>query len=202
MVKLLQINSSLNGAQGQSSQLAENFVNALLEKFPISKHTLLDLAQYPVPHLDGSRFKALVTPPEQRTALEADIVNDADKWLNDIKEATHIVIALPMYNFGIPSVLKAYFDHLARAGVSFRYTENGPVGMLEDKPVYVIAARGGAYEGTPMDTQSDYVKNFLSFLGLKDIRFIYAEGLNMGEEAKINALHRAQENMKELINAV
>ena len=93
-----------------------------------------------------------------------------------------IVLGLPMYNFGVPSQLKAYFDHIARAGVTFKYTEKGPVGQLTGKKAYVFAARGGLYAGTPLDTQTGYVRDFLRFLGIGDVEFVYAEGLNMGPE--------------------
>jgi len=103
-----------------------------------------------------------------------------------------------MYNFGVPSVLKAYFDHVARAGVTFRYTEKGPIGLLTGKKVYVLAARGGLYAGTPKDSQTGYVRDFLGFLGLTDIEFVYAEGLAMGEASKQAALGKAHEALEQL----
>jgi FMN-dependent NADH-azoreductase len=96
-----------------------------------------------------------------------------------------------MYNFGIPSQLKAYFDHIARAGVTFRYTDKGPVGLLTGKKVYVMATRGGMYAGTPRDSQTAYVRDFLAFIGITDVEFVYAEGLNMGAESKDAALANA-----------
>jgi FMN-dependent NADH-azoreductase len=89
-----------------------------------------------------------------------------------------------MYNFGVPSTLKAYFDHIARAGVTFRYTANGPEGLLKGKKAYVLAARGGLYAGTALDTQTAYVRDFLRFIGIEDVEFVYAEGLNIGDAAK------------------
>ena len=109
-----------------------------------------------------------------------------------------IALGLPMYNFGIPSGLKAYFDHIARAGVTFKYTENGPVGLLTGKKVYVFAARGGMYAGTAKDSQTTYVRDFLGFIGITDVEFVYAEGLNMGEAAKISALGQAQVRLAQL----
>lgn len=199
MNKILQINSSIFASGGQSTQLADAFVQGYKEKHSDTEVRVLDLANNPVPHLDGDRFQALITSPEERTAQQAAIVDEADALLNDVREASAIVLALPMYNFGVPSVLKAYFDHLARAGESFAYTENGPVGLLEDRPVYIFAARGGEYKGTPMDTQTDYVIHFLAFLGLKNVKFVYAEGLNMGDEPKEQALSAAHEEIKSLL---
>jgi FMN-dependent NADH-azoreductase len=99
-----------------------------------------------------------------------------------------------MYNFGVPSQLKAYFDHIARAGVTFRYTANGPEGLLTGKKVYVFAARGGQYAGTALDTQTGYVRDFLRFLGLADVEFVYAEGLAMGPETRDASLGKAAEH--------
>jgi FMN-dependent NADH-azoreductase len=103
-----------------------------------------------------------------------------------------------MYNFGIPSTLKAYFDHIARAGVTFRYTADGPVGLLGGKKAYVFAARGGRYSGTTLDTQTAYVRDFLRFIGIDDVEFVYAEGLNMGEESKMAALAGARQQLERL----
>ncbi len=108
------------------------------------------------------------------------------------------MIGVPMYNFGIPSTLKAYFDHIARAGLTFRYTENGPEGLLTGKKAYIFATRGGQYAGTALDTQSAYIRDFLAFLGITDVEFIYAEGLNMGAEIKEQALVTAQARLEAL----
>jgi FMN-dependent NADH-azoreductase len=102
------------------------------------------------------------------------------------------VLGLPTYNFGLPSTLKAYFDHIGRAGVTFKYTEKGPVGLLTGKKVYVFAARGGMYAGTPNETQTPYIRTFLSFIGLSDIEFVYAEGLAISEASKASGIARAQ----------
>jgi FMN-dependent NADH-azoreductase len=98
--------------------------------------------------------------------------------------------------------LKAYFDHIARAGVTFRYTEKGPEGLLAGKKVYVFAARGGLYSGTALDTQTGYVRDFLRFIGLSDVEFVYAEGLNMGEASKQSALSNAEAAILQLISPV
>ena len=118
--------------------------------------------------------------------------------IDEIKSADVIVLGLPMYNFGAPSTLKAYFDRIARAGVTFRYTASGPEGLLTGKKAYIFATRGGLYAGTPLDSQTTYVRDFLGFLGITDVEFIYAEGLNMGEESKQAALAKAQGQLEEL----
>jgi FMN-dependent NADH-azoreductase len=106
-----------------------------------------------------------------------------------------------MYNFGIPSQLKSYFDHIARAGITFRYTANGPEGLLTGKKAYVLATRGGLYAGTPLDTQTSYVRDFLRFIGIADVEFVYAEGLNIGADQKQAALERAQGQIDTLATA-
>ncbi|AQT59782.1 FMN-dependent NADH-azoreductase [Cellvibrio mixtus] len=182
MATLLQINSSLFGDNGNSSQLSQEFVQHWKTQHPDGKVVVRDFAKETVPHLDAARVQALFTPEADRTAEQQAVVDYSDRIIAEIQAADAIVIGVPLYNFGVPSTLKAYFDHIARAGVTFKYTETGPVGLLNDKPVYIIAARGGVHKGQPSDTQSQFLTNFLSFVGLKDVRFIYAEGLNMGQK--------------------
>ena len=198
MATLLQINSSLFSADGQSSQLANAFVELWLADKPDTQILLRDLAVNPIPHLDVQRVAAFFSQPDARTAEQLDYVAESDALINELKQANVIVIGLPMYNFGIPSTLKAYFDQIARAGVTFRYTENGPEGLLSGKKVYIFAARGGQYAGTALDTQTTYVRDFLQFLGLDDVEFVYAEGLNMGEQTREQALADAKQRLAEL----
>src|SRR5436190_610710 len=182
MKTLLHLNTSIYSDDGESSRLAARLVNAWRAANPGARVVKRDLAREPVPHITAERFQAFLAKPEARTPAQAAIVEYSDGLIGELKRADTIVIGLPLYNFGIPSTLKAYFDHVARAGESFRYTETGPVGLLTGKKAYVVAARGGLYAGTPLDTQSAYVRNFLGFLGITDVEFVYAEGLAMGEE--------------------
>ncbi|WP_374480788.1 FMN-dependent NADH-azoreductase [Zoogloea sp.] len=198
MSTLLKINASLFANQGQSSQLAERFVAARVAAHPDTQVVSRDLAANPVPHLDGARFSAFLAKPEERTAEQQAVVDFSDALVAELKAADEIVIGLPMYNLGTPSTLKAYFDHIARAGVTFRYTANGPEGLVTGKKVYVLATRGGRYAGTPYDVQTDYIKIFLSFIGITDVEFVYAEGLNMGEESKAEALAGAHKALEAL----
>jgi FMN-dependent NADH-azoreductase len=198
MATLLQINSSLFSADGQSSQLANAFVELWLADKPDTQVVFRDLAVNPIPHLDAQRVAAFFSQPDARTADQLDYVAGSDALINELKQANVIVIGLPMYNFGIPSTLKAYFDQIARAGVTFRYTENGPEGLLSGKKVFIFAARGGQYAGTALDTQTTYVRDFLQFLGLDDVEFVYAEGLNMGEQTREQALADAKQRLAEL----
>jgi len=198
MKTLLQLNSSIFSSGGQSTQLADQFVAAWLENNQDASVIVRDLANAPLPHLDNQRVLAFFAQPEARTPEQQAYVAKSDALIDELKQAEVIVIGLPMYNFGIPSTLMAYFDQIARAGMTFRYTENGPMGLLTGKKVYVFAARGGVYAGTPLDSQTQYVRNFLGFLGMNDVEFIYAEGLNMGETTKAAALAAARLRLAEL----
>ena len=192
MTTLLQINASINDDNGQSSQLANQFVAAFRARLPNAKIVVRNVAAAdPVPHLNAQRFGAFITKAEERSAEQHAVVAYSDKLIDELKQADVIVLGLPMYNFGVPSQLKAYFDHVARAGVTFKYTDKGPVGQLTGKKVYVFAARGGLYVGTPLDTQTSYVRDFLRFLGMADVEFVYAEGLAISPQSKEAGLAKA-----------
>ena len=192
MKTLLQIRSSIFSNDGQSSRLAERFVARWSASNPGGKVIVRDLAKEPVPHLDAARFGAFLAKPVERTPAQQAVVEYSDALIGELKRADVVVLGLPMYNFGVPSTLKAYFDHVARVGETFKYTEKGPVGLLTGKKVYVFAARGGMYAGTPNDTQTPFIRTFLSFLGMSDIEFVYAEGLAISEASKQHSLARAE----------
>ncbi|MGO9988774.1 MAG: FMN-dependent NADH-azoreductase [Steroidobacteraceae bacterium] len=192
MTTLLQINASINKGNGQSSQLADRFVAAFHQRNPHAKIIVRDVAAAEaVPHLNAERFGAFITKPEERSTAQHAVVAFSDRLIEELKEADVIVLGLPMYNFGVPSQLKAYFDHVARAGITFKYTDQGPVGQLTGKKVYVFATRGGLYAGTPMDTQTSYVRDFLRFLGMTEVEFVYAEGLAISPQSKEAGLAKA-----------
>jgi FMN-dependent NADH-azoreductase len=198
MTHLLQINASISQDGGQSTRLARQFVSAFKARNPAAEVVVREVASAdPVPHLNGERFSAFIAKPEDRSAAQASVVAYSDALIAEIKKADVIVIGLPMYNFGVPSQLKAYFDHIARAGVTFKYTASGPEGLLTGKKVYVFATRGGLYQGTALDSETNYVRDFLSFLGMKDVRFVYAEGLASAEH-KEAGLARAAEEIEKL----
>jgi FMN-dependent NADH-azoreductase len=194
MNTILHLTSSIFGDAGQSSRLAEEFV----ARIPGARVLRRDLARDALPHLDAARFGAFLSKPESRTAVQQRVLDESDALIAELKAADTIVIGLPMYNFGLPSQLKAYFDHVARAGITFRYTDKGSVGLLGGRKAYVFAARGGLYQGTPRDTQTAYVRDFLAFLGITDVQFVYAEGLAIGEAQKQAALAGARRALREL----
>ena len=198
MSTLLKINTSLFSTDGQSSQLTDRFVAAWQAKHPGGQVVSRDLAADPIPHLDAARFLSFLAKPEERSAAQQAVVDFSDALIGELKNADVVVLGLPMYNFGIPSTLKAYFDHISRAGVTFRYTDKGVVGLIDNKKVYIFATRGGLYAGTPKDSQTTYVRDFLNLIGISDVEFIYAEGLNMGDQAKAAALSSAHAQLAEL----
>lgn len=197
MKTVLKVTSSLYSAEGQSSRLADQFVGSLRATDPALQLIERDLAADPLPHLDAARFKAFGTPAEERSVEQQAAVAESDRLIEELRVADVLVLGLPLYNFGVPSQLKAWFDHLARAGVTFRYTERGPVGLLTGKKAYIVATRGGLYAGTPADTQTGYVRQFLGFLGITEVEFVYAEGLATGEEPRAAALARAQRALEQ-----
>ena len=196
MTTILQINSSLYGDDAQSSRLASDFVAAMAgsrerqgSTSPTRSRLIVrDLSSTPVPHLTAERLTALSTAAAERTLDQQRIVSESDELIDELTRADVIVIGLPMYNFGVPSTLKAYFDHVARAGVTFRYTAEGPVGLLTGKKAYVFATRGGRYAGTTADLQTAYVRQFLGFVGIRDVEFVYAEGLALGADERNSAV--------------
>ena len=199
MKTLLQLNTSLFSDGGQSSRLAARFVADWRAGNPRSTVITRDLATDPVPHLTAERFQSFLAPAGERTTAQQAVVDYSDALIDELRRADVIVIGLPMYNFGVPSTLKAYFDHIARAGVTFRYTEKGPQGLLTGKKVYVFATRGGSYAGTPGDNETAFVRQFLGFLGMDDVEFVYAEGLAIGEASKNAALARAERAIERLV---
>jgi FMN-dependent NADH-azoreductase len=199
MKTLLTLKTSLYSEQGESSRLADAFAQAWQAREPASRIIVRDLAADPVPHLTAERFGAFLAKAEERTAEQQGVVDYSDRLIAELKDADAIAIGLPLYNFGVPSMLKAYFDHIARAGVTFRYTAQGPVGLLTGKKAYVFATRGGQYAGSPLDNQTAYVRQFLAFLGITDVEFVYAEGLAIGPDVKKTALARAQRVVADLV---
>lgn len=198
MTHVLLITSSLNGQESKSTALAEHHVEELRRAMPHIEVTRRDLAADAPSHLDAATFQAFVTPDEERTEEQRERLRWSDAAIAEMKAAEVIVLAAPMYNFGVPSTLKTWMDHVARAGITFRYTANGPEGLLTGKRAVVVSTRGGSYVGTPMDTQTPFVKTFLGFLGIEDVEFVHAEGLAMGEEQAAQAMDNAQQDLQRL----
>ncbi|WP_209326625.1 FMN-dependent NADH-azoreductase [Pseudoalteromonas sp. PA2MD11] len=187
MKKVLVLNSSLNGEQGNSTKLSQQFVEQLANNQQISV-TTRDLSDNAISHLTQTEMAAWMTDANERSDEQKALAAISDDLIAELNDNDLIVIGMPMYNFGIPSTFKAWIDRIARAGITFKYTEQGPVGLITDKKVVVLAARGGLYQGTDMDTQTKYLKDVLGFVGMTDVDFIYAEGLAMpGAEQSLEA---------------
>jgi FMN-dependent NADH-azoreductase len=199
MKTLLKLNTSIFGENGASSQLTEAFVARWLAAYPGARVIERDLATDPVPHLTAEAFAGFGAKPGERGPAQQAAVEASDALIDELRRADVLVLGLPMYNFGVPSTLKAYFDYVARMGETFRYTENGPEGLLTGKKAYVFAARGGVYAGAPSETETSYVRQFLSFLGIADIEFVYAEGLALGDASRNAALESASRAIDEFI---
>lgn len=204
-MNILQINSSARRVQGDqgsiSTLLANELVAQLREQHPDAGFALRDLGLQPHPALDEAALQAVFTPAEQRTTEQTERVALDMALLEQLRAADVLVLAVPMINFGIPSQLKNWIDAVAKAGQSFRYTANGPEGLLTGKKVYVVLSRGGIYRDLPADTMVPYLRNLLAFLGMSDVDFVYAEGLAMGPEAAAKGLSSAREQIAALVVA-
>lgn len=194
-MKILQINASARREGANSTRIADSIVTRLRAANPGAVLTVRDLAVSPHPVLDEAALGALFTPADQRTAEQAARVALDDALIAEVQAADAIVLGVPMYNFGVPVQLKNWIDAIARNGKTFRYTENGPEGLVKGKSVYVGLARGGRYRGTDADSQVPYLKTVLGFLGMTDVHFIYAEGLNMGPEAAQQGFAQAEADL-------
>ena len=202
-MNILQINSSArrldeNGQGPHSTRLANQLVAALRERQPAARLDVLDLGQQSLPALDEATLQALFTPAEQRSEAQAARVAQDMALIEQVQAKDVLVLAVPMINFGIPTQLKHWIDAIAKAGVTFRYTANGPEGLLPGKTVYIVLTRGGIYRDQPSDTMVPYLKTVLGFLGMTDLHFIYAEGLAMGPEAEARGLAAAREQIAAL----
>ncbi len=200
MSNVLVIQSSILGAYSQSTKLLDTFSVEWKQKHPADNIVVRDLAADPLPVLDGEIIAALGGNGElnerQKTAAELSL-----KLIDEIKAADYVVVAVPMYNFGIPVQLKTWFDMICRAGITFSYSETGPQGHLTGKKVLVVTTTGGAHRNTATDLALAHAQAVLSFIGLKDITVAYAEALNMGPESQERGLSEASNVIKAFIAA-
>ena len=198
-MNILQINSSARRDSSHSTNLANRLVARLRGADPEATLAVRDLNATPHPVLDEAALVALFTAADKRTAEQDARVALDDALIAEIQAADAVVLGVPMYNFGVPAPLKNWIDAIARAGVTFRYTEKGPEGLLKGKKVYVALTRGGRYRNTPADTQVPYLETVFAFLGMNDVHFVYAEGLSMGADAEQRALAAAHRQIDEAL---
>ena len=157
-----------------------------------------DLGAEAVPHLDATLLGGWMKPAEEQTDAEKAASARSDQLIDELLAADVVVIASSMYNFGMTSTLKAWFDHVLRAGRTFKYTEAGPVGLTPDRKVYVVTARGGRYVGSPLDFQAPHVRQLLGFIGITDVEFVNVEGQSMGPEEAAKGRAEADEALAAL----
>ncbi len=195
-MKILQINSSLRGDDSVSSRLASRFVARLRALDPNATVEVRDLSNQPF--LDMVALTALTTPPAKRTPAQAARVALDDATIAQLMDADVIVLGVPLYNLGDPAQLKAWLDAICRAGTTFRYTADGPEGLVKGKKVFGALTRGGIYRDTDLDTQTPYLRNLLGFLGMTDVTFVYAEGLELGPEEAARSIAAAEQEIDSL----
>jgi FMN-dependent NADH-azoreductase len=200
-MKILQINSSARREASHSTRIASRIVARLRDADPEATLTVRDLGSAPHPELDEAALAALFTPADKRTPEQSARVARDDALIEETKAADVIVLGVPMYNFGVPAQLKNWIDAISRAGVTFRYTEKGPEGLLGGKHVYVALTRGGKYRNTPSDTQVPYLQTVFGFLGMTEVHFVYAEGLAMGADAERTGLDSAYDEIEAAVAA-
>ena len=203
MHRLLFVTSSLFGEASKSRLIGAEFVAALRQAHPGSTVVERVLSSDTMPHLTQATLAAVATPAESRSQAQQAAADFADGLIAEVEAADVIVIAAPMYNFTISSTLKAWLDHIARAGRTFRYTANGPEGLLRNKTVFVVTARGGFYRADSpamaLDFQEPYLRAMLGFLGLTDVTFVHAEGLNIDPDTAARGLADARRAVAELV---
>lgn len=198
MSRVLVIESSARQQGSVSRELTQQFIANWQAAHSGDQIQVRDLAAEPVPHLDATLLGGWMTPSEQQSEAEKAALARSNQLTDELLAADVLVLAAPMYNFAIPSTLKAWLDHVLRAGVTFKYTETGPQGLLTGKRAFVLTARGGIYAGSGLDHQEPYLRQALAFIGIHDVQFIHAEGLNMGAEFSEKGLAQAKARLTEV----
>lgn len=198
MSQVLVIESSARQQDSVSRALTAQFITQWQAAHPADHIQVRDLARDPVPHLDSTLLGGWMTPGDQQSEAEKAALARSNELTQELLAADVLVLAAPMYNFAIPSTLKAWLDHVLRAGMTFKYTETGPQGLLTGKRAFVLTARGGVYAGSPLDHQEPYLRQALAFIGIHEVEFIHAEGLNMGGEFQEKGLARAKAQLAQV----
>ena len=196
MSNVLVLKSSMLGANSQTNQLSDYFINKLTKANIVQR----DLSANPLPYFDSTATTALRGQPT--TDEENALLALSDELVSEIKNADVIVINAPMYNFSVPTQLKSYFDFIARPRVTFQYTEKGPEGLLTGKKAVVLAAFGGIHQNQPTDLVTTYVKTILGFIGITDVQFVYVEGIGFGPEAVVKAQNQAKIEIDKIVTAL
>lgn len=202
MKQILLVTSSPRGAASYSSKVAHALIDKLRADAPTATVAVRDLAREPLPHIDEGFATGRVQPADGLSAAQRVALARSDAVVQEFLAADVIVIASAMINFGVSSTLKAWVDHLARPGLTFRYSEKGPEGLAKGKKVYLVQARGGVYSDGPakaLDFQEPYLRGVLGFLGVTDVETILVEGVAFGPEAAEKAVNAALDRIPTLL---
>lgn len=200
MQNILVINSSVLGCESVSRQLVEAVVDQLVSHDPAVEVARRDLGHTPVPHLTTGTLAGVRGVPS--TELEHQARALSDELIAELRAAHTIVIGAPMYNFSLPTGLRAWFDHVLRAGETFSYSEAGPKGLLEGRRAIVVESRGGLYSEGPaqaIDFQEPYLRHLLAFMGVTEVTFIHAEKIGFGPDARTAAIEGAIARIAEVV---
>lgn len=194
-MNVLHIDSGILGDHSVSRRLTAAIAAEVVANHPTATITYRDLVADPLPHLTGAHLMAANAKPEDLDSqISADVAASA-AVLEEFLAADTVIIGAPMYNFALPSQLKAWIDRIAVSGKTFRYTENGPEGLAKGKKVIIASTRGGLYSTGPaaaMDHQESYLGTVLSFIGITDVEIVRAEGLNLSADSKATAIAKAE----------
>lgn len=195
-LKVLEVSASARSTTSASRELSRNLIEAMDDRYGNVRTVRRDLRQG-IPFVDEAWIEANITPEESRTDRHRDALAFSDSLVAELKAADILVIGVPLYNFSIPASLKAWIDMVSRARLTFRYTENGPKGLLEGKKAYLVVATGGVPVGSPMDFATPYLKHALGFIGITDIEIVAADKLNSEADEAMDA---ARSRIAELIH--
>ncbi|RTF69436.1 FMN-dependent NADH-azoreductase [Serratia marcescens] len=201
MSRVLVLKSSILGEYSQSGKLVDFFVEQWRETHPEDTFTVRDLANPTLPELDGEVMAGFTAGDKPLTPHQQSTLALSDELIAELKSHDTLIISAPMYNFNIPTQLKNYFDLVARAGVTFRYTENGPEGLVKNKRAVILTSRGGIHKGTPTDLVEPYLRLFLGFIGITDVEFVFAEGIAYGPEVATKAQEDAKAALSQVVAA-
>ncbi|QJD97225.1 FMN-dependent NADH-azoreductase [Mucilaginibacter robiniae] len=182
MKRILHLISSIQGNESYSLKLSKAIIEKVIEKYPGSTVEEVNLNQLDIPHLNPTILQSMFTPGDQLSTEAKESIRYSNEAVKQLMDSEILVIGAPFYNFTIPTTLKAWIDHITRAGITFGYNENGPIGMVTGKKVYVAMASGGIYSKGPAqgnDFVAPYLKAYLGFLGMTDLTIFRAEGVKV-----------------------
>jgi len=195
MTSVLVLKTSILGRDSVSNGLIQQFVQRVSAADPQAHIRQRDFATETMPQFEHETLQALMREASQRSPAQRELVAYADQLVSELQAANLLVIGAPMYNFTVPATLKSWIDHVARAGVTFKYTEKGAVGLLDSKQVVVFTTMGGRHEPGESDHVRPYLETVLGFLGLDRVEMVVADGLNLGEESRRQSLESAQKHL-------